>query len=119
MENTTVKVKFLESEPGVQSNSRLQSNIIIGYAIISSLLILIFGCFLLWKQDKSFLNLLALAGAASGNFLTIASPAMYFAFNQKKTELLESKTEMDKYLGEIQIKSNLNPDNSLTENQQQ
>jgi hypothetical protein len=117
MTTTPVKVKFLESEPGVQSNSRLQANIMIGYAIISSLIILIFGCFLLWGQDKSFLNLLTLAGAASGNFLTIATPAMYFIFNQKKSETENYKAELLKSVEIAKINSPVS-DASLTDQQQ-
>lgn len=79
------KTGYFEKEPGVKSSSRLNATIVIMTALLMSLWVVGVGTF---AGDSSLLTAAAAAGTI---FVTIAGPAMYFMFNQKKTEVEQER----------------------------
>lgn len=84
------KIKFLETwndkaQRIEKSNSRLIADVIICFAIVLVLIITLTACKVAWVKDD--LDGLLGAGAAVGTtFVTVGGSAMYFLFNQKKSD---------------------------------
>lgn len=76
------KTGFLEAKPGDRSNSRLISMVTIFTGLILAGFIVIAGFF--GSEEPDLINLGMAAGII---FITIAGPAMAFAFGQKLTEV--------------------------------
>jgi len=84
MEKET-KIGFLEVSPGHKSNGRLLSLLTIIAALFLATLIIATGCYI--AIDKLEVSpLIAAAGAAGTEFVTIAGSAMWYAYNHKKQE---------------------------------
>lgn len=73
---------FFVDKTGKKSSSRLNAFIVICFAMLMSQEVLLFAY--LSKSD-----ILMAAGSIGTMFITIAGPAMYFMFKQKKTEELK------------------------------
>ena len=71
--------KFFEDDKGNKSSSRLMAFIVIIVSIIFAQEILIFSMI-------TNINIVLSATAMGTTFITMAGPAMFFLFNQKKTE---------------------------------
>ena len=70
---------FFQDTNGNRSSSRLVGVVVIFYALLLSTGVLLFGYF-----EKS--SVMVTATASGTIFTTIAGPAMYFLFSQRKNE---------------------------------
>jgi len=91
LETFNVKANRIE-----KSNSRMIADVVVYSAIVLILMIAVTSCKVVWATN-SLDGLIGAAAAVGTAFVTVAGSAMYFLFNQKKTEERESKqTEIQK-----------------------
>jgi len=82
-----MKTKFLQSQSGSKSSSRLIGFIVVCAALLFAQEVLFFG-----RE-----NIVSASISAGTLFLTMATPAMVFLFKQKETEIKAATNNQDKY----------------------
>lgn len=81
-----MKTNYFEDSKGNKSSSRL-----IGFIVIMYALLLVTAVILIGVHEKS--SVIQTAVAAGTLFTTIAGPAMYYLFNNKREEIKISSDE--------------------------